>query len=187
MNWRKIIIVGLIVLVTVPVIINIVMLIKLPGNFVYDGDWLSFFGAFFGAVCTVVGALIVVQINRSRENKRDYNKSLIKLRIAFNEFNDNNHTPILDYKTLIDQPAPTSYLENWLSNERRQFYKLYNIIIRLNVSNNKWYDILFKLVAYETVTSNVLETIINRYLPSNDNIANTPERKYFYIVNNFSC
>lgn len=129
MNWRKIAIAGLLIIVLVPVLVNIIMQIRLPWNIVYDGDWLGFFGAFFGAVFTVIGALIVVYINSSRENKSDYSKTLIKLRIAYNEFNENNHSLFLDYETLIRQPDPKSYLENWLSNERRQITHMYNIII----------------------------------------------------------
>lgn len=187
MNWKKIAVAGLLIIVLVPVLVNIIMQIRLPWNIVYDGDWLGFFGAFFGAVFTVIGALIVVYINNSRKNKSDYSKTLIKLRIAYNEFNENNHSLFLDYKTLISQPDPKSYLEIWLSNERRQITHMYNIIIRLNVFNNIWYDILFNLVAYETVMSNVIETIVYRYLPQNDNIAHTPERKSFYIVNNLKA
>lgn len=149
MNWKKIAVAGLLIIVLVPVLVNIIMQIRLPWNIVYDGDWLGFFGAFFGAVFTVAGAIYVVHLNTKKENKRNYLLELIKFHNILYEYFEETESPILTYALLeINPDKYKENLSNFLNKEERYFDELYNKLNVLSVYNTSWEAIAKDLTNY---------------------------------------
>jgi hypothetical protein len=182
MNWKKIVCIGLFLIIVVSVAVNIIMQIELPWNIVYDGDWLGFFGAFFGAVFTVIGAIYVVYLNTVKENKRNYLIELLEFQEIFNNYMNNISFISFNYKSLLNNPTSKTDLWNFLKDEKGKIDKLHNRIIRLNVYNSKWEDISFKLKNYYDKLSDVINRITVFHLPMQPS-PNMKSNTEYYITN----
>ena len=157
------------------------MQIRLPWNIVYDGDWLGFFGAFFGAVFTVVGAIYVSFLNTKKENKRSYYLELLDLQEMIGVY---SKSPILllEYKYMISNISAIKDLEDFLTKEKENIDRIQIMINRLRTYSNIWKNTLTaRLLLYKIALSSVISQMV-QFMPK-QHIKREEHYMAFYINN----
>lgn len=88
----------LVLILLAPIAINFILVTPspIPDNWVYQGDWLTFYGAFIGSILTVGGALYVMHHSLELENKRGYLTELLLFESMYTKYKDGSNVPLID-------------------------------------------------------------------------------------------
>lgn len=73
-NKKLLIIIGVIIIIGIPVMINLFLYIPVPSKLTDNSDWLSFWGSFLGGIiggiATLLGVLLTLfQMNKDKQNE----------------------------------------------------------------------------------------------------------------------
>ncbi len=172
-----------ILFIIIPVIINCIMLTPTSFN-VYNGDWLSFWGAYLGAIASFVILFITIINNKSENEKnRVAQSNYIKCQVDYSRLDNLNASfsnyicalsqielTFIAYQAKYDPIVSRNKVESILKHANESFQRVYSSIALYNNERGKSInkDLYNFQDAYNSVLADIC-FIINSLYPGRPN------------------